>query len=165
MQGRNSKTLHDKRNSLVDQRLIRCQFYKFCKVCNILTHQLWETQSKKRPKITLHNFMIKLHFIEWSEYLIQQRHRTKTFVSKARMFPLVCDQVCIHCSRDFGPRLHTDLLQIFQLLGLLPGLAWPLQDLEKLLTAPATTHLQSSDWGKEVAAQNLAVLGSIRLVK
>lgn len=53
----------------------------------------------------------------------------------------------------------TDLLAIFQLVGLLPGLPWPLQELEMLLKAPATTHLQCSYWGKEVVAQNPTVLG------
>ncbi len=60
-------------------------------------------------------------------------------------------QVCTHCSRDFGPLLHTGLLQFFQVLGLSLGntefqlphyifywvqvwrLARPLQDLEMLL--------------------------------
>uniref|UniRef100_A0A7N8YPS9 Uncharacterized protein n=2 Tax=Mastacembelus armatus TaxID=205130 RepID=A0A7N8YPS9_9TELE len=66
----------------------------------------------------------------------------------------VLDQVCTYCSRDFGPLLHTGLLQIFQVLGLLLGsiefqhppqifywvlvwrLARPLQDLEILLMEP-----------------------------
>ncbi len=33
------------------------------------------------------------------------------------MFPVVLDQVCTHCSRDFSPLLHTGLLQIVQVLG------------------------------------------------
>ncbi|CDQ92236.1 unnamed protein product [Oncorhynchus mykiss] len=63
-------------------------------------------------------------------------------------------EVCTHCSRDFGPLLHTDLLQILQVSGLSLGntdfqlppkmfywvqvwrLARPLQDLELLLTEP-----------------------------
>ncbi len=70
------------------------------------------------------------------------------------MFPVVLGQVCTHCSRDFGPLLHTGLLQIFQVLGLSLGntefqlppyifygvqvwrLARPLQDLEMLLMEP-----------------------------
>ena len=70
------------------------------------------------------------------------------------MFPVVLDQVCTHCSRDFGPLLHTDLLQILQVSGLSLGntdfqlppkifnwvqvwrLARPLQDLEMLLMEP-----------------------------
>ena len=38
---------------------------------------------------------------------------TETFVCNYRdhTFPVVLDQVCTHCSRNFGPLLHTDLLQ------------------------------------------------------
>ena len=81
---------------------------------------------------------------------------TETFVCNYRdqTFPVVLDQVCTHCSRDFGPLLHTDLLQILQVSGLSLGntdfqpppkifywvqvwrLARPLQDLEILLTEP-----------------------------
>ncbi|MEQ2250530.1 hypothetical protein ILYODFUR_001767 [Ilyodon furcidens] len=32
-------------------------------------------------------------------------------------FPVVLDEVCTHCSRDYGPLLHTDLLQILQVSG------------------------------------------------
>ncbi|MEQ2290038.1 hypothetical protein AMECASPLE_039270 [Ameca splendens] len=41
---------------------------------------------------------------------------SETFVchSRNQTFPVVLDQVCTHCSRDFGPVLHTDLLQILQ---------------------------------------------------
>ncbi|MEQ2312327.1 hypothetical protein AMECASPLE_029790, partial [Ameca splendens] len=77
---------------------------------------------------------------------------TEIFVCNSRyqMFPVVLDEVCTHCSRDFGPLLHTDL-QILQVLGLLLAntlppkifswvqvwrLARPLQDLEMLLTEP-----------------------------
>jgi len=70
------------------------------------------------------------------------------------MCPVVLDQVGTHCSRDFGPILHTDLLQIFQISWLLLGntdfqlppkifywvqvwsLARPLQDLVMFLTEP-----------------------------
>jgi len=36
---------------------------------------------------------------------------TETFVCNCRVhrFPVVLDQVCTHCRRDFGPLLHTDL--------------------------------------------------------
>ena len=42
--------------------------------------------------------------------------RTETFVCNYRgqTFPVLLNQVCAHCSRDFGPLLHTDLFQIFQ---------------------------------------------------
>ncbi|MED6275589.1 hypothetical protein CHARACLAT_028051 [Characodon lateralis] len=74
--------------------------------------------------------------------------------SRYQTFPVVLDDVCTHCSRNFGPLLHTDLLQILQESGLslsntdyqLPPnifdwvqvwrLARPLQDLEMLLTRP-----------------------------
>ncbi len=36
---------------------------------------------------------------------------------RGQRFPVVLEQVCTHCSRDFGPLLHTGLLQIFQVLG------------------------------------------------
>ncbi|MED6234279.1 hypothetical protein ATANTOWER_026008 [Ataeniobius toweri] len=36
-------------------------------------------------------------------------------------FPVVLDEVCTHCSRDFGPLLHTDLLHILQASGLSLG--------------------------------------------
>jgi len=44
---------------------------------------------------------------------------TETFVCNYRdhMFPVVLDQVCTHCSMDFGPLLQTDL-QILQVSGL-----------------------------------------------
>ena len=75
-------------------------------------------------------------------------------ITEIYTFPVVLDQVCTHCSRDFGPLLHTDLLLILQVLGLSLGntdfqlppkifywvqvwrLARPLQDLEMLLTEP-----------------------------
>lgn len=43
----------------------------------------------------------------------------ETFVCNYRdqTFPVVLDQVCTHCSRDFGPLLHTDLLQVFRSSG------------------------------------------------
>ncbi len=37
--------------------------------------------------------------------------------SRGQTLPVVLDQVCTHCSRDFSPLLHTDLLQIVQVLG------------------------------------------------
>ncbi|MED6243037.1 hypothetical protein ATANTOWER_013959 [Ataeniobius toweri] len=37
------------------------------------------------------------------------------------MLPVVLDEVCTHCSRDFGPLLHTDLLQILQVSGVSMG--------------------------------------------
>ncbi len=48
---------------------------------------------------------------------------TEIFVYNYRgqTFPVVLDQVCKHCSRDFDPLLHTVLLQIFQVLGLSLG--------------------------------------------
>ena len=73
-------------------------------------------------------------------------------VVRYQTFPVVLDQVCTHCSKDFGPLLHMDLLQILQVSGLslcnmdfqLPPkifywfqlwrLARPLQDIEMLLT-------------------------------
>jgi len=78
---------------------------------------------------------------------------TETFVCNCRVhrFPVVLDQVCTHCRRDFGPLLYTDLLQILQVSGLSMGntdfqlppkifnwvlvwsLASSLQDLEMLL--------------------------------
>ena len=81
---------------------------------------------------------------------------TETFVCNYRdhTFPVVLYQVCTHCSRDFGPLLHTDLLQILEVSGLSLGntdfqlppkifywvqvwrLSRPLQDLEMLLTEP-----------------------------
>jgi len=32
-------------------------------------------------------------------------------------FPVVLDQVCTHCRRDFDPLLHTDRLQILPVSG------------------------------------------------
>ncbi len=48
---------------------------------------------------------------------------TETFVYNYRgqVFPVVLGQVCTHCSRDFGPLLHTGLLQNFQVLRLSLG--------------------------------------------
>jgi len=37
------------------------------------------------------------------------------------MFPIVLEQVFTPCSRDFGPLLHTDLLQILQIFGAVAG--------------------------------------------
>ncbi|MED6288761.1 hypothetical protein CHARACLAT_029691 [Characodon lateralis] len=34
------------------------------------------------------------------------------------MFPVVLNEVCSHCKRDFGPLIHTDLLQSLQVSGL-----------------------------------------------
>ncbi|MEQ2231142.1 hypothetical protein ILYODFUR_036486 [Ilyodon furcidens] len=48
---------------------------------------------------------------------------TETFVCNSRLqpFPVVLVEVCTHCSRDSGPLLHTDLLQILQVSGLSLG--------------------------------------------
>jgi len=103
--------------------------------------------------------VINLHFIAWHKYLIHQKSRPlifgrETFVCNYRghTFPVVLDQIGTHCSRDFGPLLHTDLLQILHVQGLSLGntdfqlppkifywvqvwrLARPLQELEMLLT-------------------------------
>jgi hypothetical protein len=74
------------------------------------------------------------------------------------MFPVVLDQICTHCSRDFDIRLHTDLLQILQVSGLSLGntdfqlspkifywvQVWrparPLQDLEMLFPVLLWVH-------------------------
>jgi len=53
------------------------------------------------------------------------------------MFPVVVDEVCTHCSRDFGPLLHTDLLQILKV----PGLSMTFSSLQRF-----SIGFRSGDW-------------------
>ncbi len=56
------------------------------------------------------------------------------FSYRGQTFPVVLDQVCTHCSRDFGPLLHTCLLQIFQVL-------WSFSSLHRF-----SIGFRSGDW-------------------
>lgn len=90
-------------------------------------------------------------------------------------YPVVYDQLCAHCGWDVGLLLLSDLLQIFQVLGLLLGdmelshppkvfcwaqvwkLAWTLQDL--LCVAGRHNHGPSL-----LSSGQLAIGGGIMMI-